>query len=207
VNESNGTFYYGVNIMPTTVLKIKNMVCPRCIMVVKDEFEKLGYETSIERLGTATIKHTNSKLNLNEISKMLEKNGFELLLDKNSMLIDELKTAIVNLIYNDDLEEMHINLSNYLSSTLNHDYSHLSSLFSSVEGITVEKYFILQKIERAKELLIYNELSLSEIANKLGYGNVQYLSRQFKEITGMSSTEFKSKRRRSRSFIDNITSN
>jgi len=193
--------------MPATVLKIKNMVCPRCITVVKDELEKLGYETSIERLGTATIMHTNEKPNLSEISNILEKNGFELLLDKNSMLIEELKTAVVNLIYNDDLAEMHTNLSNYLSSTLNHDYSHLSSLFSSVEGITIEKYFILQKIERTKELLIYDELSLSEIAYKLGYGNVQYLSKQFKEITGMSSTEFKSQRRRSRSSIDNITSN
>ena len=191
--------------MPSTVLKIKNMVCPRCITVVKDELEKLGYETSIERLGSATITHANEKPNLSEISNILEKNGFELLLDKNSMLIEGLKTAVVNLIYNDDLAEMHTNLSNYLSSVLNHDYNNLSSLFSSVEGITIEKYFILQKIERTKELLIYDELSLSEIAYKLGYGNVQYLSKQFKEITGMSSTEFKSQRSRSRASIDNIT--
>jgi AraC family transcriptional regulator len=193
--------------MQNTILKIKNMVCPRCITVVKDELEKLGYETSVERLGTAIITHPNEKPNFNEIRNILEKNGFELLLDKNSTLIEELKTVIVTLIYNDDLAEMHTNLSNYLSSALNHDYSHLSSLFSSVEGITIEKYFILQKIERTKELLIYDELSLSEIAYKLGYGNVQYLSKQFKEITGMSSTEFKSQRRRSRSSIDNITNN
>ena len=193
--------------MPTEILKIKNMVCPRCIKVVKEELEKLGYETSIERLGSATIKYSENKLDIEAISNMLEQNGFELLLDKNSTLIDELKTVIVTLIYNDDLAEMHTNLSNYLSSALNHDYSHMSSLFSSVEGITIEKYFILQKIERTKELLIYDELSLSEIAYKLGYGNVQYLSKQFKEITGMSSTVFKSQRRRSRSSIDNIANN
>ncbi|MFC1785049.1 AraC family transcriptional regulator [Candidatus Neomarinimicrobiota bacterium] len=190
--------------MPSKILKIKNMVCPRCIKVVKEELEKLGYETSIERLGSATIKYGVNQLDLNKISTILNENGFELLVEKNAKLIDELKSLIIDLIYTEKLEELNINLSGYLSNKLNHDYSHLSTLFSSVEGITVEKYFILQKIERVKELLIYDELSLSEISYKLGYGNVQYLSTQFKKITGMSPSEFKALRNRARNSIDKI---
>ena len=191
--------------MPTKILKIKNMVCPRCIKVVKEELEKLGYETSIERLGSATIKYSANQLDLNTISNVLNENGFELLVEKNAKLIDELKSLIIDLIYTEKLEEMNITLSDYLSKKLNHDYSHLSTLFSSVEGITVEKYFIMQKIERVKELLIYDELSLSEISYKLGYSNVQYLSTQFKKITGMNPGEFKALRNRTRTPIDKIT--
>jgi AraC family transcriptional regulator len=190
--------------MPTTVIKIKNMVCPRCIKVVKEELEKLGYETLIERLGSATIKHSGNTPNIELIGKVLKKNGFELILEKSAMLIDQIKTLVIDLIYNEVLEKMNINLSDYLSKELKHDYSHLSTLFSSVEGITINKYVILQKIERTKELLTYNELSLSEIANKLGYSNVQYLSTQFREITGMSPSEFKSLRQRRRASIDDI---
>ena len=191
--------------MPTKILKIKNMVCPRCIKVVKEELEKLGYETAIERLGSATIKYSDDKLDLNKISQVLNKNGFELLVEKNAKLIDELKSLIIDLIYTEQLEELNINLSDYLSNKLNHDYSHISTLFSSVEGITVEKYFIMQKIEHVKELLIYDELSLSEISYKLGYSNVQYPSTQFKKITGMSPSEFKTLRNRARISIDKIS--
>ena len=190
--------------MPTTVLKIKNMVCPRCIRVVKEELEKLGYKSSIERLGSATIEHSDKKPDIEIIGNMLKRNGFELLLEKNSILIDQLKSLVIDLIYTEALEEMNTNLSDYLSKQLNHDYSHLSTLFSSVEGITINRYVILQKIERVKELLIYDELTLSEISHKLGYGNVQYLSTQFKEITGMSTSEFKLLSKRSRSSIDDI---
>jgi len=191
--------------MPTKILKIKNMVCPRCIKVVKEELEKLGYETSIERLGSATIKYSANQLDLNTISNVLNENGFELLVEKNAKLIDELKSLILDLIYTEKLEEMNITLSDYLSKKLNHDYSHLSTLFSSVEGITVEKYFIMQKIERVKELLIYDELSLSEISYKLGYSNVQYLSTQFKKTTGMNPSKFKVLRNRARISIDKIS--
>ena len=191
--------------MPTKTLKIKNMVCPRCIKAVKEELEKLGYKTSIERLGSATIKYSANQLDLNKISTVLNENGFELLVEKNAKLIDELKSLIIDLIYTEKLEEMNITLSDYLSNKLNHDYSHISTLFSSVEGITVEKYFIMQKIERVKELLIYDELSLSEISYKLGYSNVQYLSTQFKKITGMSPSEFKTLRNRARISIDKIS--
>lgn len=190
--------------MPTTILRIKNMVCPRCIKVVKEELDKLGYTTTIERLGLARIEYSENHPDMNEIAQTLEQNGFELLVDKNAKIIDNIKTLIIDLIYQDRLEEMNTNLSDYLVQKLNHDYSFLSTLFSSVESITIEKYFILQKIERVKELLIYNELTLSEIAYQLGYSNVQYLSNQFKKITGMSPSRFKSLRDRARYTIDKI---
>lgn len=190
--------------MPFINLRIKNMVCPRCIRVVKEELDKLGYTTTIERLGLARIEYSGNSPDMNEISQILEQNGFELLVDKNAKIIDNIKTLIIDLIYQDRLEEMNTNLSDYLVQKLNHDYSFLSTLFSSVESITIEKYFILQKIERVKELLIYNELTLSEIAYQLGYSNVQYLSNQFKKITGMSPSRFKSLRDRARYTIDKI---
>ena len=190
--------------MSSIELKIKNMVCPRCIKVVKQELESLGYKTLVERLGSARIEYTGDKPDLNAISKTLEKNGFELLIEKNAILIEEIKTIIIDLIYKGSLEEMSINLSSHLSTMLSHDYSHISTLFSSVEGITIEKYFILQKIERVKELLIYDELSLTQISYELGYSNVQYLSSQFKKVTGMSTSEFKSLRGRNRVTLDKI---
>ena len=193
--------------MPDLKLRIKNMVCPRCIRVVKEELENLGYKTTIERLGLARIEYSENPPDMDEITKILEKNGFELLLDKNAEIIDNIKTLIIDLIYQDELEEMYINLSDYLVQKLNHDYSFLSTLFSSVESITIEKYFILQKIERVKELLIYDELTLSAIAYRLGYGNVQYLSNQFKKITGMNPSQFKSLRNKARDAIDTIGSN
>ena len=192
--------------MPITILRIKNMVCPRCSKVVKEELDKLGYKTTIERLGLARVEYSENLFNMKEISKILEQNGFELLVDKNAEIIDNIKTLIIDLIYQNRLEEMHTNLSDYLIQKLNHDYSFLSTLFSSVESITIEKYFILQKIERVKEQLIYAELTLSEIAYQLGYSNVQYLSNQFKKVTGMSPSQFKSLRGRARNSIDTIGS-
>ena len=182
------------------------MVCPRCSKVVREELDKLGYTTTIERLGLARINYTGKQPDMNKIAQTLEQNGFELLVDKNAEIIDNLKTLIIDLIYQDGLEEMNSNMSDYLAQKLNHDYSFLSTLFSSVEGMTIEKYFILQKIERIKELLIYDELTLSEIANRLGYNNVQYLSNQFKKVTGMNPSRFKSLRGRTRNSIDKINS-
>ncbi len=192
--------------MPVLKLRIKNMVCPRCSKVVKEELDKLGYTTTVERLGLARIEYSGNPPDMNEITKILEKNGFDLLVDKTAKIIDNIKTLIIDLIYQDGLEEMNINLSEYLVQKLNHDYSYLSTLFSSVESITIEKYFILQKIERVKELLIYDELNLSEIAYRLGYSNVQYLSNQFKKIIGMSPSQFKSLQDKVRYSINTIGS-
>ena len=192
--------------MPVINLRIKNMVCPRCSKVVKEELDKLGCTTTIERLGLARVEYSEIPPDMYEISQILEKNGFELLVNKNAEIIDNIKTLIIDLIYQDRLENMNTNLSDYLVQKLKHDYSFLSTLFSSVESITIEKYFIFQKIERVKELLIYDELTLSEIAYRLGYRNVQYLSNQFKKVTGMSPSQFKSLRGRKRNSIDKIGS-
>ena len=190
--------------MPTTILKIKNMVCSRCIKVVKEEIEKLGYPTTIDRLGVAKIKHTDETPNIESISKVLEDQGFELLLEKQSETIESIKTLLIDMIYKKKLEKININLSAYISQKYELDYTQLSTLFSSVEGITIEKYFILQKIERVKELLIYDELTLSQIAHQLGYSSVQYLSNQFNGITGMRPTQFKALRIRSRFPLDKV---
>lgn len=190
--------------MATTILRIKNMVCPRCIKVVSEELEKLGYQTTVEKLGIAKLNHSIEQIDINRISRVLEENGFELLVEKSARIIDSIKTLLIELIYHDQLESLSVNLSDFLAGQLNHDYSYLSSLFSAVESITIEKYFILQKIERVKELLIYDELTLSETAYRLGYSSVQHLSNQFKKITGMSPSHFKSLRVRARTTLDKI---
>ena len=190
--------------MPTTILRIKNMVCSRCIRVVKEELEKLGYRITVEQLGLAIIEHSEVKPDLVEIAQTLEQNGFDLLVDKNAEIVENIKTIIIDLIYQDGLEEMNIKLSDYLVQKLSHDYSYLSTLFSSVESITIEKYFILQKIERVRELLIYNELTVSEIAYRLGYSSVQYLSNQFKNSTGMNPSQFKVLRQQERISLEKV---
>ncbi len=193
--------------MPTTILRIKNMVCPCCSKVVKEELDMLGFTTTIERLGLGRIEYSGNHPDMNEITKILEKNGFELLVDKNAKIIENIKTLIIELIYQEKLKGLNINLSDYLSQNFDCTYPYLSTLFSSVESITIEKYFILQKIERVKELLIYDELTLSEIAYQLGYSNVQYLSNQFKKITGRSPSKFKVLRRQSREPIEKVGKN
>ncbi len=180
------------------------MVCARCIRVVKEELEKLGYKTTVEQLGLAIIEHSKVKPDMKAIAQTLKQNGFELLIDKNAEIIENIKTIIIDLIYKDGLEEMNINLSDYLVQKLKQDYSYLSTLFSSVESITIEKYFILQKIERVKELLIYDELTLSEIAYQLGYSSVQYLSNQFKNSTGMNPSKFKALRKQERKSLEKV---
>ncbi|NQV16816.1 AraC family transcriptional regulator [bacterium] len=186
------------------VLNIKNMVCDRCKKVVKEELEKLGYTTIIEKLGRVSIHFADVKPDLNVINEVLKDNGFELLVEKNSQTIEAIRTTIIDLIYSDKLESLNVNLSDYLAKKLARDYSTLSTLFSSVEGITIEKYFILQKIERVKELLIYDELSLSQTAYRLGYSSVQHLSNQFKKIIGMSPSQFKSIQEGVRHPIDHV---
>jgi|TARA_B110000495_G_scaffold159889_1_gene144110 AraC family transcriptional regulator len=170
-------------------LYIKNMVCNRCIRVVREELIGLGLDVVDVQLGKVVLaKHPN---NFRRIETVLNQNGFELLEDKNAQIVESIKSQIIELIYNDGLGEMKTNLSQYLSKHLGKDYSALSKLFSEVESITVEKYSILQKVERIKELMVYDELSLSEIAYKLGYSSVQHLSNQFKKMTGLSPSYFK----------------
>jgi AraC-like DNA-binding protein len=179
------------------------MVCNRCKWVVKSELEKLGHEVMVVNLGEVELKDETSADQLQQIEKKLEEFGFELINDKSSVLIEQIKTLIIELVQKtDELEKQ--NLSQYLSQHLHKDYSALSKLFSEVTGITIEQYFILQKIERAKELMVYDELSLTQIAWELGYSSVAHLSSQFKKVTGLTPRHFKNLKHKQRNSLDEI---
>ncbi len=184
-------------------LYIKNMVCSRCKMVVKSELEKLGLKLLSINLGEVEIMEPFSDVQKNEISKILKVFGFELIDDKKSKTIDKIKTVIIDLVQNKN-NDLKINLSNYLSQELHQDYNTLSNLFSEVENTTIEKYFINQKIEKVKELIMYDELSLSEIAYSLNYSTVSHLSNQFKKVTGFSPTYFKNLKTIKRKQIEDL---
>lgn len=170
---------------------IKNMVCDRCVRVVREELEKLGLKVERVELGKAEVVADSATVNLETIKRVLKRNGFEYLEDRKAQSVEQVKTLIIELIRSDQLEHMDVNLSEYLAKRMGKNYHYLSGLFSSVTSITIERYVILQKIERVKELLAYDELSLSEIAYRLGYSSVQHLSTQFKTVTGLSPSHFK----------------
>jgi AraC-like DNA-binding protein len=172
-------------------IAIKNMVCERCIRVVRDELSALGLAVVKVELGKAIIDDTSGSPDMDKVRAILHQNGFDLLEDQKAQLVDRIKTHILDLIYHDRLEYLQQNVSESIAREIGRNYQYLSTLFSEVVGITIEKYFILQKIERIKELLAYNELTISEIAHRLGYSSVQHLSNQFKTITGLSPSHFK----------------
>jgi AraC family transcriptional regulator len=191
--------------METTSLFIKNMVCSRCIRVVKEELEKTGLDVRSITLGEAVVTGKMDSEKLQQIRKILADNGFELIDDKKVKIIEKIKTLIVELIHHKNpAEHLPINYSHYLSEALNLDYHYLSTLFSSIENTTIEKYIILQKIERVKELLVYNELTLSEVAYQMGYSSVQHLSSQFKKITGYTPSHFKQIKENKRQPLDKV---
>jgi len=185
-------------------LYIKNMVCNRCIKVISDEFNKLGAEIEDITLGIVVLKKALNADRLNEIRKTLIESGFELIDDRKSRIIDKIKTELINIIYSSKEFDIKINMSGYLASKTGYDYSYISNLFSSVEGKTIEQYIINQKIERVKELLVYDELTLTEISYKLGYKSVQHLSTQFKIITGLNPSYFKKLKNKKRISLDEI---
>ena len=172
-------------------LYIKNMVCSRCKMVVKSVFENMGINPIGVELGEVELKNDIDETQKHELLKSLRAIGFDLIDDRKSKAIDKIKTLIIDLVQNKN-NDLKSNLSDYLSQQLHQDYNTLSNLFSEVENTTIEKYFINQKIEKVKELIIYDELSLSEIAYSLNYSSVSHLSNQFKKTTGFSPTYFKS---------------
>ena len=179
------------------------MVCSRCKMVVKSELEKLGlYPISVE-LGEVEINSAIDDKEKEAIKITLASFGFELLESKKSIVIEKVKNAIVDLVYNKN-NELNVNLSDYLSKLLLQEYSSISTLFSEVEGITIEQYFIAQKIERVKELLVYNELTLSEIAFQLNYSSTAHLSNQFKKVTGFTPSDFKQLKDKKRKQIEDL---
>ena len=179
------------------------MVCSRCKMVVKSEFEKLGLQTISVELGEVELQDTITENQKGILLQNLQTLGFDLIDDKKSKTIEKIKNLIIDLVHHKN-NELKINLSDYLAQNLNQDYNTVSNLFSEVENTTIEKYFISQKIEKVKELLIYNELSLSEIADILNYSNVAHLSNQFKKITGFTPTYFKQLKDKKRIQIENL---
>lgn len=184
-------------------LYIKYMVSIRCKIVVKAELEKLGLNYGAVELGEVEVKQTLSKKQLAQIKSVLLKSGLELMDDKKAVLIEKIKNVIVELIhYSDELPKT--NFSDFLSEKLNYDYTYLANLFSEVQGTTIQQYIILHKIERVKELLVYNELNLTEIASKLHYSSVAHLSNQFKKITGLTPTHFKELRNKRRKMLENL---
>ncbi|TFH24648.1 MAG: AraC family transcriptional regulator [Bacteroidia bacterium] len=186
------------------ILNIKNMVCPRCVEAVAKIMEEHGlYVTSI-KLGEVVLTEDLEQPHLDNLANSLSIAGFELLSDKKSKIVNQLKSEIIKMIYYDDDLGTSERLSSRLSHSLGVDYSYLSKLFSEVEGLTIEKYVILQKVERIKELLVNNELSISEIAFKMNYSSSQHLSRQFKSITGLTPSEFKSSTGQKRISLDKI---
>ena len=184
---------------------IKNMVCSRCIRAVSAILGKAGLSVREVRLGEADVTGEINTGQIETIKRNLLVEGFEWLDQKNSRLVEQIKSLIIGEIHHAaGRKKEAMNYSTFLARETGHDYSHLSKLFSSVEGITIEKYIIAQKIERAKELLIYDELSLAEIAFQLEYSSSQHLSTQFKQTLGMTPTEFKRTHTKHRHHLDHI---
>ena len=177
------------------------MVCGRCEMAVRSELKKLEIPIISIQLGEVELSRDLQESEKETLEKNLKTLGFELLDDKISITIKRIKNRIIDLVHYQN-EKLKINLSTYLAEDLKQDYSSLSNLFSETEGLTIEHYFIAQKIERAKELLMYNELTLSEIAIQLNYSNVAHLSNQFKKVTGFTPTHFKKLKEEKRKQID-----
>jgi AraC-like DNA-binding protein len=172
-------------------------------MVVKAELERLGLHYTNVVLGEADIIENISPEQLDQFKRALLKSGLELMDNKKSVLIQKIKTVIVELVHYSE-EPLTIKFSEYLSSKLNHDYTYLANLFSEVQGTTIEKFFIAHKIERVKELLVYNELTLTEIAFKMHYSSVAHLSSQFKKVTGLTPTHFRQLKDKRRSMLEDV---
>lgn len=179
------------------------MVCIRCKMMVKAELEKLGLRYTVVELGEAEIIEDISEEQHDQFKEALLKSGLELLDDKKSVLIQKIKNVIVELIHYSE-EPLAINFSDHLSQKLNHNYTYLANLFSEVQGTTIEKFIIAHKIERVKELLVYNELNLTEIAYLMHYSSVAHLSAQFKKVTGLTPSHFKQLKNKRLSMLEVI---
>ena len=185
-------------------LYIKNMVCPRCVMAVQDILDMLNFPYIEVRLGEVVLKESRDNYNLEMLKAELHKIGFELIEDQQLQIVQSTKTLIIDLVRNPGGKKNPYNFSTYLADNLGKNYHYLSNVFSEKEGITIEKYMIRQRIEYVKELLIYDELTLSEIAWKLNYSSVAHLSNQFKQVTGFSPTAFKKLQNKDRNSLDQL---
>ena len=190
--------------MKTDKLNIKNMVCDRCIKVVQEELQKLGYRIKSIELGKVELIEPH-QINKNELEHSLAKEGFELLDDSNSRMINEIKSIVINQVhYNEDSNPPQENLSQILEKEIGRDYSYISNLFSTIEGRTIEKFIIQQKVEKVKELLKYRELTINEIAFELNYSSPHYLSNQFKQITVLRPSQFRNMLESVRKQLDKV---
>ncbi len=185
-------------------LFIKNMVCHRCKLTVRNILERNNLYVLNVNLGEVEITEDTIDHVLNNVSIELEEVGFELIDDKKSRIIEKIKSIIIELVHYSNDGRPSENYSDYIAQKVNKDYNYLSTLFSEVEGITIEKYIINQKIERVKELLVYDELTLSEIAFKMGYSSVAHLSSQFKKVTGLTPGFFRKLGSSKRQTLDSI---
>lgn len=175
-------------------LYIKNMVCPRCIRTVARLLAEAGLAEKNVQLGEAELAAAPDAAQLVRLRQLLAAEGFELLDDRNSRLVEQIKTLIVNEIHHAaGRKPAAMNFSDFLAGETRHDYSQLSKLFSTVAGVTIEKYLIAQRIERVKELLAYGQQTLGEIAWHTGYSSTQHLSKQFHQVTGLTPTQFKAR--------------
>jgi AraC-like DNA-binding protein len=184
-------------------LYIKYMVSLRCKMVVKDAFKKLGIRYVSVNLGEINVEDDITDKQREKLKNILLKSGLELMDDKKAILIERIKNVIVEMVhYADDLPKT--NFSDFLSAELNYDYTYLSNIFSETQGVTIEHFIILHKIEKVKELIIYNELNLSEIAWKLRYSSAAHLSSQFKKITGLTPSYFRSLKKKKLVLLEDL---
>ena len=184
-------------------INIKNMVCQRCIMVVSEIFNDAGIEVENVQLGKVETRHPVDNETLEQLDRELKNVGFEIINDAKSRLIENIRNASIDYVYKHSGEHEE-NFSDYLTGKLNLDYPYLSTLFSSATGTTIEKHLINLKIERVKELIVYDEKSLSEIAWELGYSSVAHLSGQFKKVTGFTPSYFKKLGEQRRNSIDEV---
>ena len=185
-------------------IHVKNMTCSCCIHLLHRELTLDGIDIHDIRLGTLVLSHDPKKITWKKIESILESYGFEILTDKEKMLVEQIRNAVIDLVHNSTYNAM-VRNSDYLVERFGMSYPYISSLFSKHEGTTLEKFIILHKIEKVKELIEYGELTLSEIAYMMGYSSVQYLSTQFKSVTGISVTEYKVTPSTSRLGLDKIS--
>ena len=177
------------NLSPSAKLLIKNMVCQRCIMSVENILKKAGGNYSAVRLGEVDLQEELTVEQQKQIETDLKNVGFELIAGRTNKIVEDIKQFVMQYIAQGDEKKM--KLSSFITKQLHYDYSYLSDLFSSIEGITIEQYLIVQRIEKVKEFLVYDQLSLTEIAFELGFSSVHHLSAQFKKVTGLTPSHFK----------------
>ncbi len=179
------------------------MVCIRCQMVVKSELEKLGIKYVNVKIGEADVVGYIEPELIQELDVNLKKAGLLLMDDKKSILVEKIKSSIIELVHYTE-DQIKVNLSDYLSEKLNYDYTYLANLFSEVKGITIEKFYLAHKIEKVKELIVYDELNLSEIAYKMHYSSLAHLSNQFKKYTGLTPSHFKKLKMKRRDTLEDV---